>query len=107
MSKTDNSPVSLATMLGTGESFEAKDKEYTVKPITLKHIEEFMSDNLSLGTQLFAVSNSDSRAKLNKWLSGYAFDSNGSPMTIAKAMEDDWDIVDLKKFIQKLCDLSG
>lgn len=106
MSKTDNSPASLATMLGTGESFDVKGKVYTVKPIALAHIEEFMSDNLSIGSQLFNVTNKDAKAKVDKWLSGYCTDEN-EPMTLQKAMADGWDIVDLKNFFKRLCDLSG
>jgi hypothetical protein len=101
------SPISLSTMLGDGDDFEAKDKAYTVKPIALKHIDEFMKDNLSLGTQMFTISNPESKAKIEKWMNGYCFDEKGEPMSIEKAMADDWDIVDLKNFIKRLCDLSG
>lgn len=108
MSKQEaNAPVSLSTMLGAGETFEAKGKTYTVKPITLKHIEEFMADNLSIGSQLFNVASKESKAKVEKWLSGYAVDGKGEPMSLQKAMDDGWDIVDLKNFFRKLCDLSG
>lgn len=97
----------LATMLGTGESFDAQGKTYTVKPIKLKDIESFMNDNLSLGSQLFNVSNDDVRKKIDKWLTGYCFDDKDEPVTLDKAMSEDWDIADLKSFIRKLCDLSG
>jgi hypothetical protein len=108
MSKKEaKTPVSLATMLGTGDTFEAKDKTYKVKPIKLKDVEEFMADNLSIGSQLFNVSNKDSKTKIDKWLNGYAVDSKDEPMSLDKAMNDEWDIVDLKNFIKKLCDLSG
>ena len=108
MSKQEaNAPVSLSTMLGTGETFEAKAKTYTVKPITLAHIEEFMADNLSIGSQLFNVANKDAREKVDKWLSGYAVDGKGELMSLEKAIADGWDIVDLKNFFRKLCDLSG
>lgn len=104
--KKDNS-VSLSTMLGTGDSFKAKDKTYTVKPISLQHIEEFMADNLSLGSQLFNVTNKNSKSKVDKWLSSYGTDSNGELISLEKAISDGWDIVDLKNFFRKLCDLSG
>jgi len=107
MSKTDGSPVSLANMLGTGEDFSAKDKIYTIKSIALKRIDEFMKDNLSLGSQLFNISNPDAKTKVDKWLAGYCFDAKGEAVTLEKAMADDWDIVDLKGFFKKLCDLSG
>jgi hypothetical protein len=75
--------------------------------MALKHVDEFMKDNLSLGTQLFAISNKASKEKIEKWLSRYCFDSKEEPMSVEKAMADDWNIVDLKEFIKKLCDLSG
>lgn len=108
MSKQEaNAPVSLSTMLGTGEAFEAKGKTYTIKPITLAHVEEFMADNLSMGSQLFNVVSKDSMTKVDKWLSGYCTDEKGEAMSLEKAMDDGWDIVDLKNFFRKLCDLSG
>jgi len=108
MSKQEaNAPVSLSTMLGAGETFEAKGKTYTVKPITLKHIEEFMADNLSIGSQLFNLTNTETKVKVSKWLGGYCTDEKGELMTLEKAMDDGWDIVDLKNFFRKLCDLSG
>jgi hypothetical protein len=64
-------------------------------------------DNLSLGAQIFNLSNKDVKAKIEKWLTGYCFDKNGEAMSLQKAMDDDWNIVDLKNFLKKLCDLSG
>ncbi len=108
MGKTEaNVPIDLSVMLGSGQEFEAKDKTYTVKPIMLAHIEDFMADNLSIGSQLFNLTSVEAKAKVSGWLSGYCTNSKGEPMSIQKAMDDSWDIVDLKKFFQKLCDLSG
>lgn len=108
MSKTEaNAPVDLSVMLGSGETFEAKGNTYTVKPITLEHIEEFMADNLSIGSQLFNVANKDSKEKVDRWLKCYCFDENGEAISLKQAMSDGWDIVDLKNFFRKLCDLSG
>jgi hypothetical protein len=102
-------PVDLSTMLGVlgGEGFKVGEKTYTVKPMALKHVDEFMKDNLSLGAQIFNLSNKDVKTKLEKWLTGYCFDRNGEPMSLQKAMDDDWNIVNLKDFLKKLCDLSG
>jgi hypothetical protein len=120
MSKAEaNVPVDLSVMLGTGETFEVKGRTYTVKPIILAHIEEFMADDLSLGSQLFNVTNDDARRKVDKWMGGvkgkdgtteregYCFDIRNNPVDLQKAMANGWDIVDLKKFFRKLCDLSG
>jgi hypothetical protein len=102
-------PVDLSTMLGIlgGNDFTANEKKYVVKPMSLKEVNEFMKDNLSLGTQLFDVANEEKRKKLDKWLTGHCIDKIGEPMSIEKAMNDDWSIVDLKEFIKKLCDISG
>lgn len=99
--------VDLSTMLGSGDDFEAKDKTYTVKPIALKRIDEFMKDNLSIGSQLFNISNPDAKSKVDKWLTGYCFNDKGESVSLENAMNDDWDIIDLKGFFEKLCDLSG
>ena len=122
MSKKEaKTPVSLSTMLGTGDTFEAKGKTYTVKPIAIAHVDEFMTDNLIIGnSQLFNVSNKDARQKIDRWLSevtveidgekitrSYCLDKDGKPMSLKKAITDGWDVVDLKNFIKKLCDLSG
>jgi hypothetical protein len=66
-----------------------------------------MNDNLSIGAQLFNVVNKEAKTKVDKWLSGYTVNSKGESMSLEKAMEDDWDVVDLKNFFKKLCDLSG
>ncbi len=107
MSKDAKTPTPLSVMLGDGGSFDTKGKSYTIKPIALKHIEEFMKDNLSLGVQLFNVSDKKTREKVDKWLTGYCFDEEGNSVSLEKAMHDDWDVVDLKEFFKKLCDFSG
>lgn len=102
-------PVDLSTMLGIlgGNDFLVGDNKYVVKPMSIVEVDEFMKDNLSLSTQLFNIANDASRKKLEKWLSGHCFDKIGEPMTVEKAKNDNWNIVDMRKFIEKLCDLSG
>lgn len=108
MSKDENKEVtSLATMLGSGDEFVVKDKTYLIKPIALKDVEKFMKDNLSLGTQIFNVSDKKTREKVDGWLNGYCFDEKGEAIGLEKAMENDWDVLDLKEFFKKLCDFSG
>ena len=107
MSKDIKSPTPLSVMLGDGGSFDVKGKSYTIKPIALKDIEKFMKDNLSLGVQLFNVSDKKTREKVDIWLTGYCFDEEGNPVSLEKAMDEDWDVVDLKEFFRKLCDFSG
>jgi len=107
MSNEETTSTTLSTMLGSGDEFNVKDKLYLIKPIALKDIEKFMKDNLSLGTQLFNVSDKKSKEKVDRWLTGYCFDENGNSVNLEKAMELDWDVIDLKEFFKKLCDFSG
>lgn len=106
MSK-EKTPTPLSVMLQSGGDFEVKGKMYTVRPLALKDTQEFMKDNLSLGPQLFNVTEKNASDKIGKWLQGYCFDDKNEPVTLEKAMEDNWDVVDLKEFIRKLCDFSG
>ncbi len=117
-SSLEKEPVSLDTMLGSGNDFIAKGKNYRVDPIALEHVSEFMKDNLSIGSQLFNVVNENAKEKVDKWMSGivkdgaivrpgYCYDEDGNPVNLEKAMKDHWDIIDLKNFFKKLCDLSG
>ncbi len=105
MAKKEATP--LSTMLGSGEDFLVGEKRYTVKPLKLKHIDEFVKDNLSVGLQFVNLTNDEAREKLNKWLSRQVVDENGSPLSLDRAMEEDWDLVDLKNCIQRLLDISG
>lgn len=105
MAKKEATPLSV--MLGSGEDFFVGGKKYTVKPLKLKHVDEFMKDNLSLGMQLVNITNEEAKSKLDKWLSRQVVDEKGSPMSLEKAMEDDWDLGDLKRCIQRLLDISG
>lgn len=107
MSKDNKSPTPLSVMLGEGGLLNVNDKSYRVKPIELQDIEKFMNDNLSLGTQLFNITDEKSKEKVDKWLTGYCFDEEGIPVTLEIAMADKWNVVDLKEFFKKLCDFSG
>ncbi|MSU01931.1 hypothetical protein [Tissierella pigra] len=107
MSKANKSPTPLSVMLGDGDSFIVKEKSYIVKPIELKDIEEFMKDNLSIDTQLFNIANEKAKEKVNRWLTGYCFDEESNPVSLEKVMDYGWNVVDLRKFFRKLCDLSG
>ncbi len=105
--ETKTSPTPLSVMLGSGDFLIVKDKKYKVKPIALKDIEEFMNDNLSIGSQLFNITNPERRKKVDRWLTGYCLDEKDNPINLETAMNEGWDIVDLKEFMKKLCDISG
>lgn len=108
MSKTEaNAPIDLSTMLASGDEFIVNGKRYIIKPISLKDIDSFIQDNLSIGAQLFNIANSESKTKVDRWLSGYCIDEKGEIISLQKAIELDWNVVDLKNFFRKLCDLSG
>jgi len=104
---SEKKTASLSTMLGKGEFAIIKDKKYKIKPIALKDVEEFMNDNLSLGSQLFSISDAEKRKQINRWLTGYCYDEENNAISLEIAMNNDWDIVDLKEFVKKLCDISG
>ena len=97
----------LSAILGLGQEFEAAGKKYTVKPLKLKDVEQFVNDNISIGSQLFNVLNEDARKTLDKWLSKQVFDEKQDAISLEKAMQDEWDLADLKRCVQKLLDISG
>jgi len=99
-------PVSLATMVGQGDIFEAANKRYTVKPLKLKHVPEFLEDNISIGSQLFNLANEEARMKLEKWIPLIIFDG-GESLTLQRLIDDDWDLNDLKALLRKTLDISG
>ena len=97
----------LSTMLGSGEFIVIKEKQYRVKPIALKDIDSFVNSNINLGSQLFNLIDKKAKDNLNNWLAKYCFDEKDNPMSLDIVTEQDWDIVDLKTFVKKLCDISG
>lgn len=109
MSKQEaNAPVSLPTMLGSGKMFEAQGKKYKVLPFKLKEVDEFAKDNLIIGDeQFFNLSSKKNRENLDKWLRRKILTENDEPLTVEKAMEDDWDLDDLKLCIRTLMRISG
>jgi hypothetical protein len=103
MAKKD---VSLNTVFGNGEEFTTGGHSYVVFPLKLKEIQEFLDDNLSLDAQGYNLLIPDAKIKVGKWLERKA-QSNGKPLTYEQAMEDDWDMNDVKEFLRKLAGLSG
>lgn len=97
----------LSTMLGGGDFIEIQGKQYKIKPLKLKDVDNFIEKNVSLGSQIFNLADEKSKKDMNEWLSKYCYDENDSPVNFETAIEQDWDIVDLKTFIKKLCDISG
>lgn len=105
--KSTQAPVDLATMLGNGDEFIANGKPYIIKPLQLKHVPEFMKDSVCLGSQIFNLASEKAKKNVDKWLSLYAKTKDGEPVSLQKAFDDGWDIIELKNFFKKLCDFSG
>lgn len=99
--------VSLSAMLGGGETVIIQGKKYTVKPLKLKEVEEFTNDKVSVTSQLFNVLNEEARNTLDKWLQRKVADEKGQPFSMQRAMEEDWELPDLRKVVQAILDLSG
>jgi hypothetical protein len=105
MSKSEAVPLSVMT--GSGSSFSAAGKKYTIVPLTLKDLDEFGKSQMSIGAQLFNLLNPEARKILEKTLPKCIFDENKNPVTLDKMMEDGWNLRDLRLAVEKLCDLSG
>lgn len=105
----DITPVSLADMLGQGNFFEAQGKEYVIKPLKIKKVDEFLRDQISIGAQIFNFSSPDAKEKLEKWIPQIIFKNNDDEtgLTLQDLMDDDWDLDDLRRLWQKLLGLSG
>lgn len=100
-------PVPLATMLGQGNRFEAQGKEYEIRPLKLKMVDEFIKDQLSIGPQLFNFISQEAKEKLEKWLPRVIFNKDGKGMTLDDLINDDWDLSDLRRLWRQVLELSG
>jgi hypothetical protein len=92
---------SLKTMLGS-DFFTAQNKQYTIKALKLKHIDEFKEDKLFSG-YFSAV---EKKEILSKWINRQ-LEYNGTAMTYEIAMDHDWDVKDLDNAIRAIMGLSG
>ncbi len=112
MSDKDNkdkeklAPVSLATMLGQGNSFLAQGREYIVKPLKLKHVLEFQEDKIPTAIPYFGFTDKESIEKFEKWIPRILFKGDKS-ITLEEIIEDEWDLDDFKKFWSKVIGISG
>ena len=100
-------PVSLSTMLGSGDIFMVGNKKYSVKPLKLKDVDEFSKDAVNIGPQMFSLIDKKRRENLDKWMKRQVFDANDEPVSIKKAIDDEWDLTDLRKCVKKIIDISG
>lgn len=100
-------PVPFSVMSGDPELFIAQGKKYNVSPMKIGDALKFSENNLSIGSQIFNIAIKENREQMDYYLSKYCTNEKGEPMSIDSAIADDWDIVDLKNFVRKLCDISG
>lgn len=101
----------LHVMLGSGESFiirknEKDEKRYKVIPLLLEDVDEF-AKNISIENGMINIIDEERKKNIDEWLSRYVLDSNDQPMSLEKTKEDRWNVVDLKKCLRKICDVSG
>ena len=106
-SKEARTPVPFSVMTGEPELFIAQNKKYHIKPMKIGDALKFIDDKVIIEAQIFNLAAKENREKINYYLSKYCTNEKGEPMSLESAITDDWDIVDLKKFVHKLCDISG
>ncbi len=101
-------PVPLSVMTGWGNAFLAQGKEYQVKPLKLKHVNEFLDDGISVGGQMFNLASTEAREKLDKWVKRtLTYQENHLSLEDLQSEEHDWDLSDLKALICQVAELSG
>lgn len=104
---TKRTPVPFSVMAGEPELFIAQNKKYYVKPMKIGEALKFIEDNIHVETQIFNLAVKENREKVDYYLSKYCTNEKGESMSLEAIQNDDWDLVDLKNFIRKLCDISG
>jgi len=100
--------VSLFTMLGADENLfvVSRGVEYKIRALDVTEVVEFKQDNLPvLGFTI--MGEEEQEAKLEKWLKRCLKDAQGEAVTIEKIKAVPWSVVDVRKFIMKLMDISG
>lgn len=100
-------PIPFGVMNGDTDVFIAQEKNYNVKPMKIGDALKFTDDNLSIDAQVYNIALKKKRESVDKYLSQYCTNEKGESMSLKTAIADDWDVVDLKKFIKKLVDISG
>lgn len=103
-----NKALPLSVMLESGSGFVAQGKEYTIKPLKISKIDEFVKDNLFIGeNQLFNLTNDKSKEKLDKWIKSQIVNADGTSANLKQLETDEWDLDDLKRMIKEMLQISG
>lgn len=94
-------------MTGSGSSFSAAGKTYRVRPLTLKETVKFSENPISINMQFYNMLNEDMRKTVDRYLKTCVTDENDKPVTLQKAIDDNWDLGDLQNAIDLICKLGG
>lgn len=97
--------VSLNVMLEDTEEMTVKGAKYYIRPLFLGEVAEFAKDGLSVGPQFINLMDESMKKKVDKWVRRTVTDKEGNVMDLEKL--EKWTVVDLRKYMQKLTDISG
>jgi len=99
--------VPLSVMAESGELFTVGKKKYRIRPLKLREVQEFKEDNINVGPQFVTFLTEEGKEKVDKWIQRCITDENGKPKKLEDLTNEDWDLVQLREAILKICDLSG
>jgi hypothetical protein len=100
-----NDKVSLNVMLEEAEEIIVKGAKYYIRPLYLGEVAEFSKDGLSVGPQFVNLVD-EARTKLvDKWIQRTVTDKDGNAMSLETLKK--WTVKDLRKYMQKVIDISG
>lgn len=116
-------PVPLSVMTGQGnfvslavrkrEKNEQGDviwkgevKTYEIAGIPLEMVDEYFTDNVSIGAQIYNLRDEESKQIQNKWLP-LVVSKNGIGLDLDDLLKDDLDTKNLRELWRSVLDLSG
>lgn len=108
--------IKSAVLYDSDIKFNVKGRDFTVKPLPLKHIinGDFQNSGIFFPTekdklgqrQLYNFVDKKTRNELDKWMQRLLF-LDGVPVTLEQACEMEWDIVDIGRFLDISVQASG
>lgn len=105
--------VSVSTIPRSGTQFEVEDKinggkkTYTVLPLLLKEVDEFLKERINAVYSVFNLIDVEAKKNLDGWLKRKVRDKEGKAVDLERAMADGWDLADLTECIGMMIKLSG
>jgi len=97
--------VSLGIMLEDTEEMTIKGTKYYIRPLFLGEVAEFGKGGLSVGPQFVNLVDEGRKKVVDKWIQRTVFDKDGNAMSLEKL--EKWTVKDLRKYMQKVIDISG